>query len=190
MSPRKLEEQVLPSGANNIYIRVLIDNDLAGNVFGTRWVYEGRGMVWITQLCVSYRYRNQGIAKRLLETLREKECGFGILSSHPFAILAVLRVFGRGPEDVNLEMTRDHARSLMASCPVTYVSEAKIRGALFGDEVDDGSISCADTGFWVDHTEPLEALNVVREKGITWPLGELPDGCEFLVLIKAKVVGH
>jgi ribosomal protein S18 acetylase RimI-like enzyme len=64
-------------------------------------------MVWITQLCVSSKYRNRGIAKQLLQTLEQKNCaGFGILSSHPFAIMAVLRVFGRGIEDVDLETTR------------------------------------------------------------------------------------
>lgn len=37
MSSKKLEEQILPSGADNIYIRMLVDNKLVGNVFGTRW---------------------------------------------------------------------------------------------------------------------------------------------------------
>jgi GNAT superfamily N-acetyltransferase len=191
MSAKKLREQVLPDGANNIYIRVLIDGKLAGNVFGTRWVYEGEGkMLWITQLCVSSDFRNQGIAKKLLETLLQEERGFGILSSHPFAILAVLRVFGRGPDDVDLEMTKQQAREIMASCPVGYVREAKLRGELFEGKVTDGTISCADTDFWVDHEEPLEALKIVKEKGITWPLGELPDGHEFLVVVKAKANDH
>lgn len=190
MSSKKLREQVLPPGADNVYIRVNIDGELAGNVFGTRWIYDGRPMLWITQLVVSSAHRNQGLAKKLLEELREKERGFGILSSHPFAILAVLRVFGRGPEDVNLEMTKMHAKSLMMSCPVEYVQTAKLRGSLFsqdGKEDVGGAISCADTEFWVDHEEPLEALKIVREKGIVWPFGNLPDGHEFLILVKAKV---
>jgi predicted GNAT family acetyltransferase len=170
---------------------MIVGGKLAGNVFGTRWVYEGdRKMLWITQLCVSSDFRNKGIAKKLLETLRQDERGFGILSSHPFAILAVLRVFGRGPDDVDLEMTRKHAREIMASCPVGYVKEAKLRGELFEGEVADGTVSCADTDFWVDHGEPLEALKIVREKGITWPFGELPDGHEFLVVVKAKASDH
>lgn len=188
MSPKKLKQQVLPSGADNIYIRMLIDNQLAGNVFGTRWVYEGRQMLWVTQLCVSNKFRNQGIAKKLLEALRQDECCVGILSSHPFAILATLRVFGRGPADVDLETTKYHARAVMKSCPVGYVKEAKLRGSLFEDEasVKDRAISCADTEFWVDHQEPLEALEIVRERGIVWPFGDLPDGHEFLVLVKAN----
>ena len=143
-------------------------------------------MLWITQLCVSSEYRNRGIAKELLEALREGERGFGILSSHPFAILAFLRVFGREPEDVDLDMTRTHGRAIIDSCPVGYVKAAKLHGSLFGVEVDDGAVSCADTGFFVDHEEPLEALKTVREKGIKWPFGELPEGHEFLILVKAK----
>lgn len=185
MSSKKLKEQILPSGADNIYIRMLIDNKLVGNVFGTRWVYEDVSMVWITQLCVSSKYRNQGVAKKLLETLRRKAHGFGILSSHSFAISAVLRVFGGGLGDVELNMTKHHARAVMESCPVGYVKEAKLRGSLFEDDVNDGTVSCADTQFWVDHEEPLKALKLVKKKGIVWPFGELPDGHEFLVLIRA-----
>lgn len=145
-------------------------------------------MVWITQLCVSKKYRNQGIAKRLLENLRGDGCGFGILSSHPFAILAVLRVFGRGSthRDIMLEMGKAHARSILHSCPVRYVKEAELHGSLFEEDVNDRTVSCADTNFWVDHEEPLEALKIITEKGIIWHFGELPQGHEFLVLINYK----
>lgn len=190
MSPKKLKEQILPEHehANNVYIRLTIDGNLAGNVFGTRWMYQGRLMLWVTQLCVSISYRNQGVAKKLLETLREDERGFGILSSHPFAILAVLRVFGRGPEDVDLTMTKVHGRAIMDSCPVGYVKAAKLHGSLWDEDIEDGTVSCADTGFFVDHEEPLDALRKVKEKGVMWSLGELPDGHEFLVLVKAKAI--
>lgn len=144
-------------------------------------------MCWITQLCVSSGYRNQGHAKYLLENLREGEndCGFGILSSHPYAILAALRVYGRGPHEVDLQMTKEHAAAIMQSSPVPYVKEAKLHGSLFGC-VEDGSVSCADTAFWVDHEEPLAALASVRAKGVKWPFGDLPDGHEFLIIVKAR----
>jgi len=189
MSPKKLIEQVLPSdpGANNTYIRIIIDGELAGNVFATRWNYEGHPIVWITQLCVSSKFRNRGMAKKLLDALRQKgDCGFGILSSHPFAILAVLRVYGGGPDNVNLKMMKLHARKVMDSCPVGYVKEAKLRGTLFGGDDEDGSVSCADTRFWVDHEEPLEALRILRERGTVWQFGDLLDGHEFIVLVKGK----
>lgn len=116
----------------------------------------------------------------------ENDRGFGLLSSHPFAILAALRAFGRGPEEVDLSIAKTHAIQIMDSSPVEYVRTAKLHGALFEEDAKDGTISCADTEFFVDHTEPLEALAAVREKGISWPFGDLPEGHEFLVMVKGK----
>ena len=49
-----------------------------------------------------------------------------------------------------------------------------------------GAISSVDTNFFVDHAEPLKALNRVREGGLDWPLGELLDGHEFLLMIEIR----
>jgi hypothetical protein len=56
----------------------------------------------------------------------------------------------------------------MASCPVEYVRSSKLRGTVFepSAEVKDGVVSCADTGFWVDHQEPQEALTILKEKKV------------------------
>ncbi|CAD6442593.1 c9b8a773-5de2-459c-bc87-4cb9654c492d [Sclerotinia trifoliorum] len=161
-----------------------------------------------------HTHRNQGIAKRMLRVLKMSERDteiegkeekvskggkqeaqiVGILSTHPFALIAVLSVFGNGirdiDEDLNMMRKKDYVRELMKSCPVEYVRDAKIRGSLFaeGDEGTDldGTVACANTQFWVDHKEPLDALGVLREKGIVWPFGELPDGCEFMVLVRSR----
>jgi hypothetical protein len=98
--------------------------------------------------------------------------------------MAALRAFGRGLEEVNLEMVREHARGIMGSSPVAYVRNAKLRGSLFGAEEEGGVVCCADTGFFVDHAEPLAALEAVKNRGVEWPFGSLPEGCEFLVLVK------
>jgi hypothetical protein len=71
----------------------------------------------------------------------------------------------------------------MAASPVSYVKGAEPRGSLFGDEGQ--GVCYANTQFWVDHGEPLVALADVKRRGIEWPFGELPEGCEFLVLVKA-----
>lgn len=71
---------------------------------------RGRNMLWVTQLCVSKKHRHIGI-KRLLEAIRRNEHDGGILSSPPFAMLSVGRFFGRGMEDVDLEMTKNRERS-------------------------------------------------------------------------------
>jgi hypothetical protein len=110
----------------------------------------------------------------------EKDDRFGILSSHPFAIMGA---FGRGIEEVDLSIAKADATKTMYASPVEYVRTAKLRGSLFDDDTADGTVSCANTNFFVDHTEPLEALAAVHAKGVFWPFGELPEGHEFLVFV-------
>ena len=116
----------------------------------------------------------------------DKDRGFGILSSHPAAILGALRAWGRGIEEADLSMVREHALGIMAVSPVAYIRDAKLQGTLFGEERE-GGVCCADTQFWVDHEEPLTALAQVKKR-VAWPFGELPEGCEFLVLVRGAEV--
>lgn len=73
----------------------------------------------------------------------------------------------------------------MKASPVRYVREAKLRGKLFDPKDDSGLVSSVDTGFYVDHEEPLEALAWLRES-MDWPLGELFDGYEFILILQAR----
>ena len=82
-------------------------------------------------------------------------------------------------------MAREHAQAIMAASPVNYVKSAKPKGSLFEKGREDGVVCCADTAFWVDHAEPLAALAAIKERDVQWPFGELPEGCEYLVLVKA-----
>ena len=84
-----------------------------------------------------------------------------------------------------LDFIKEHAEEMMKASPVRYVKEAKLRGRLFNPEDLSGLVSSVDTGFWVDHTEALEALELVRDEG-DWPLGDLHDGHEFLVILESK----
>lgn len=95
--------------------------------------------------------------------------------------MAAIRAFGDGNFD--LSTTRNYAKAILASSPVKYVRTAQLHGLLFGEKVEDGAVCCADTRFYIDHTEPDKALKAVRSKGVPWPLGELPHGHEFLVII-------
>jgi hypothetical protein len=113
------------------------------------------------------------------------DCVFGILSSHPAAVKALLKAFGRGLEDVDLEMVKVHARDIMESSPVEYVKKVRLRGSLFGEDQEESVVSCADTKFFVDHAEPLDALETVKRRGEDWPFGSLPEGCEFLALVES-----
>ncbi len=73
----------------------------------------------------------------------------------------------------------------MKASPIRYVKDAKLRGSLFNSEDARGLVSSVDTGFWVDHTEPLETL-VWAQEIVDWPLGELHDGHEFLLILEAR----
>ena len=121
------------------------------------------------------------------------------MSSHPGALLALLRALDTTLSALDLDFTRTHAPRILAASPVEYIRRAKLRGSLFsnnhGGEQDeggvqeDGSVCVADSGFWVDHTEPMAVLGSVRE-GRGWPLGELPEGCEWLVLVRSDHASH
>jgi hypothetical protein len=76
----------------------------------------------------------------------------------------------------------------MQVSPVAYIRAAKLRGELFeAEDTKDtkGLLASVDTRFFVDHAEPLEALGCARES-MEWPLGELLDGHEFVLILEAK----
>ncbi|CAD0108352.1 unnamed protein product [Aureobasidium uvarum] len=186
-SPTRLRSDCLPEAPARSFLVQAKDGDLLlGHVLATRWIFQGMKMCWITQLCVCKAYRNQGLATKLLAKLSENndDDGFGILTSHPFAISAALRALGDGLDQTKLCTISDRIRDIMASCPVNYVRTAELRGSLFDSDVDDGTVFCADTKFFVDHAEPDTALKTVQSKGIKWPFGRLPEGHEFLAFIE------
>lgn len=173
----------------DVYIRVQIGGELAGNVLACRWPYDGGYFCWITQLVVMSPFRRKGLATRLLTELRQdnyKDVGYGVLSSHPATISAVFRAFGNGIENANLNVIRDYARIVMQSSSVSFVKEARSHGSLFGEGGSDGAVSTADTRFFVDHEEPMQTLAAIRERGVDWPFGELPEGHEYLNLVREK----
>lgn len=86
---------------------------------------------------------------------------------------------------IRLEFIKGHAQEIMKASPIRYVRDAKLRGSLFNPEDASGLVSSVDTGFWVDHTEPLKAL-VRAGEWVDWPLGELHDGHEFLLILEVR----
>lgn len=125
------------------------------------------------------------------------------MSSHPAACLAAAKAFGStraydrlyqksdtdvwigGISTVAVDFIRDNAEAIMKTSPIGYVKDAQLRGSLFDREDTSGAVSSVYTHFFVNHTEPLEALAWVRE-GMEWPLGELLDGQEFLLMIPVR----
>lgn len=88
-------------------------------------------------------------------------------------------------EKLSLEFIAQHAQGIMEASPIEYIRQAKLRGSLFDSTDSTGLVSGVDSSFFVDHSEPLEALQAVRDE-LEWPLGDLPDGHEYLLVIPAK----
>jgi hypothetical protein len=82
---------------------------------------------------------------------------------------------------------RNHAARILDSTPVDYLKDIKPCGALFEEGCTTGNVSSVFTRFWVDHTEPLDALNVFKANG-RWILGDLPEGHEFLIIVPVSTV--
>ncbi|PNY27527.1 Uncharacterized protein TCAP_02545, partial [Tolypocladium capitatum] len=188
MSAARLRAQCLPAGTRCSYTSVMVDGILAGNVFACRWDCAGRQDCWITQLVVHRAYRERRLATGLLQKLARNNDDdiFGIMSSHPAACMAASKALAeyRYPS-IPLDFTRDHAAAVIAGSPIAYVKDAKLRGSLFASDGADGLVSGADSSFFVDHSEPLEALKWLRARE-RWHLGDLPDGHEFLVVLEAS----
>ncbi|KAI9723035.1 MAG: hypothetical protein M1812_001484 [Candelaria pacifica] len=180
----RLRSQCLPDGAVCSYIRVYVNDVLAGNAFACRWTYDGKTVCWITQLVVHSQFRERGLAVGMLHHLRQHEDKvYGIMSSHPAACLAFARAFGNGLKDISLDYISSSAHSIVEVSPVEYIKDARLRGSLFKPDDTSGAVSCVDTNFFVDHDEPLQALESVRKRE-KWSLGELPEGYEFVLIIE------
>jgi hypothetical protein len=121
----------------------------------------------------------------------------GVLSSHPFTVCAVLRVFGRGVEAIPSRadwvqtpteyayapLQNLHCAPLMAASPIDYVRTA---------EVHLGSLS-AGTQFFVDHRVPQDALRTLsygmnKQVGEPWQwmFGDLGEGAEYLCVLEYR----
>ena len=74
----------------------------------------------------------------------------------------------------------------MKDTPIGYLKTAKPCGSLFQDDYEPGVVSSVLTDFFVDHAEPLAALDGFKADG-DWCLGELLDGHEFLIILPVTV---
>lgn len=204
LSKSRLRDLYLPKNASCSYVKVTADDRLAGNALACRWSCKGKSVCWVTQLVVHHDFRERGLAAGLLNALRQDgDDVYGLMSSHPAACLAAAKAFGsiRSPsppsssraEHLNTgsihtvvpEFIRDNAEVILDASPISYVRDAKLRGSLFDPTDTSGVVSSVDTDFFVDHAEPLKALAWIRE-GLDWPLGELHDGHEFLILLARR----
>ncbi|EEU33995.1 uncharacterized protein NECHADRAFT_85402 [Fusarium vanettenii 77-13-4] len=185
INPKRLRDRYLPGHADCSYTRALLDGRLVGHAITCRWDWDGKRVCWVTQLVVHTQYRNQGIATRLLRLSRaDSDDIYGILSSHPFSCMAAATSFGDSIINPPLDFTRQHAQEVLKASPIDYVAAAVVKGSLFGNDSTD-LVSGADTQFFISHEEPDAAMNDALSQG-RWPLGNLPEGHEYLLVLPAK----
>ncbi|KAI6463129.1 hypothetical protein MCOR16_009094 [Pyricularia oryzae] len=103
-----------------------------------------------------------------------------IMSSHPAAVTATAKAFG-----YHLRLIKEDGDAIMKPSPVAYIKEATLCGSLVNADDQSGLVLGVNTSFYVDHTEPLEALKTVREDW-AWPFGDLPDGHEYLLILEGR----
>jgi hypothetical protein len=95
LSKDRLRSQCLPDNATCFYVKVTVDGNLAGNAFACSWRFNNESVLWVTQLVVHREYRERGLAKGLLNLLKQNDVDmYGIMSSHPAACLAAAKAFG------------------------------------------------------------------------------------------------
>jgi hypothetical protein len=95
LSKNRLRAQCLPDNATCSYVRVTVEDRLAGNAFACRWSYKDKIVCWVTQLVVHNDFRERGLAVGLLNLLRQDDDAiYGLMSSHPAACLAAAKAFG------------------------------------------------------------------------------------------------
>jgi hypothetical protein len=86
-----------------------------------------------------------------------------------------------GIYSVDLDFICSNAEKVLAASNISYLKSAHLRGTLFQAGCDTGAVSSVFTEFYVDHEEPLEALDKFKARG-QWCLGELLEGHEYLAL--------
>lgn len=160
---------------------------------------------WVTQLVVSRYQRKRYIATSLLQCFKESFTAegitaIGLVSSHPAAcdvlakyartwpfpplnmILTLFCCLDTPIHSVDTAFCKLHTQTILKTSTVDYVKNMELHGSLFEDNCMTGAVSSVFTSFYVDHTEPLEALEKYKaEDG--WVLGELLDGHEFLIIL-------
>ncbi|KAG1775130.1 hypothetical protein EV702DRAFT_1120677 [Suillus placidus] len=186
MTGSKLRSQSVSVPDHTVLVTCFQHDKLVGHAFASVWSFEGGVAGWITQLVVDRSLRKRYIATQLLQTLKthplfQRVTAIGLVSAHPAACTALAKYTNVGVHAVDLPFIGEHAAKVLAASPIDYIKSAQLRGDLFQKNSDTGAVSSAFTEFYVDHAEPLKALEQFKEKG-KWCLGELLEGHEYLAL--------
>ncbi|KAF8894773.1 hypothetical protein BD779DRAFT_1502832 [Infundibulicybe gibba] len=192
---QRLRSQYISNPTRTVLVTCFHHTEPVGHVLATTWDYPGGTVGWVTQLVVSKTMRRRYIATHLLQTLKCHEAFadvnvVGLASTHPAACTALAKYAGVDVDKIDLPFIGANAEKILRAAPASYVKDAALRGRLFEKNPDPGVVSLANTKFFVDHDEPLRALETFQAKN-KWCLGKLLDGHEFLVLFPvAPFRGH
>ncbi|TBU38820.1 hypothetical protein BD309DRAFT_873564 [Dichomitus squalens] len=187
MNATKLRAQCLSNPEDSVLVLRYKEEQLVGHAFATKWACGTDIVGWITQLVVVVNERRKYIATSLLQALKDTDwfagiAMMGVVSSQPATCHALCKMFSGLPiSDINLDFIRQVAAKALKSSTVQYLRNAQLHGSLFEDATD-GSISLANTEYFIDHDEPNAVLRHYIEKK-QWPLGILKEGHEFAVVI-------
>lgn len=91
MTKVRLRAESLPETASCSYVKVTVDDRLAGNAFACHWGCEGTNVC----LVVHRDFWERGLATgRLVQLRQDDDAIYGIMSSHPAACLAAATACG------------------------------------------------------------------------------------------------
>jgi len=152
-----------------------LDNVLIGHAFYHKYLDPILGKVaWITQLVVNSNVRNKGIAKNLINILVDPDTNVcGMVTSHPYAIRSLEK--GTGYKVIPFVI------SAIVPLIINNLKIPYINNSLYHCHNNRGCL--LNTKFYVDHTDILKIIEEQKEIG-NWLLEDLPDGYEYIVLIK------
>jgi len=187
MNGARLRAQCLSNPNQTILVTCFKQNKLVGHAFATVWDTEVGSIGWVTQLVVDQEVRKCWIATQLLQTLKSnalftKVTAVGLVSSHPAACTALAKYANAKIGSIDLTFCRNNAQKIIEVSPIDYVQKMHLRGSLFEEGCTSGAISTGYTEYYIDHEEPLIALQVFKDDG-KWCLGELLEGHEFLIIL-------
>lgn len=137
-------------------------------------------VMWITQLVVHREYRSRGHATTLLRNLiiSVTPTIVGISSSHPHALLALKRA---SMSTFDLDFIRDKTGAVLSLVNVPYLNFAPLTGILF--QARSEGFALINMQFNIELAEPIAALENLPVD-ITWPLGTLVPGHEFIAIFE------
>lgn len=134
---------------------------------------KGRMVSWVTQLVVHQDYRTLGVGKELLHSMWSFSDHFawGLLTANPYAVRALEKATRRR---CDLKTIKRNKNSIMrfGGKHVPYLDEKVVVTV-------EGGLSCANTAFFVDHSNLAAMLADVSTASVPWILGGLEEGWEW-----------